>query len=100
MFTKLPLDASDPGWPATVRGHVAQVEASAGPAVAIGLAAPGIARPDGHAVGWMQGRLGELEGLDWTSFLGRRDLVPVLQLTGLAELLYALGMFTGLLVGR
>ncbi len=29
-----------------------------------------------------------------------RDLVPVLQLTGLAELLYALGAFAGLLVAR
>jgi 1,4-dihydroxy-2-naphthoate octaprenyltransferase len=30
---------------------------------------------------------------------GGRDLVPVLQLTGLAELLYGLGLFVGLLVG-
>ncbi|MEP6816345.1 MAG: 1,4-dihydroxy-2-naphthoate polyprenyltransferase [Marmoricola sp.] len=29
-----------------------------------------------------------------------RDLVPVLQLTGIAELLYALGVFAGLLVAR
>jgi hypothetical protein len=29
-----------------------------------------------------------------------RDLIPVLQLTGLGELLYAAGLFAGLLVAR
>jgi hypothetical protein len=29
-----------------------------------------------------------------------RDLIPVLQLTGLGELLYAAGIFAGLLIGR
>ena len=39
---------------------------------------PGIAAPDGRSIWWMQGRLGEVEGLDWTSFLGRRSPSPVL----------------------
>ena len=73
-----PLDAADPHWPQTVREHLAHVEASRGPAAAVGVAAPGIARPDGRAIGWMRGRLAELEGLDWTAFLGRPERVPVL----------------------
>ncbi len=72
------LDASDPDWPRQVRELVARIEQSDGPAAAVGVAAPGIARPDGRAIWWMQGRLAELEELDWTLFLERRKPVAVL----------------------
>ena len=55
----------------------AQTEQAHGPATAVGLGAPGIARPDGRGIWWMQGRLSELDGLDWAGFLGR-ERVPVL----------------------
>jgi len=72
------IDASDPHWPRRVRELVAEIERSAGSAAAVGVAAPGIARPDGRAIWWMQGRLVEVEELDWTAFLGRTEPVPVL----------------------
>jgi glucokinase len=64
--------ADDPGWPARVREHVAALEARRGePAAWLGIAAPGIARPDGRAIWWMQGRLDEVEGLVWAEYLER-----------------------------
>ncbi len=74
----LPIDAADPHWPRRLLALVARIERSAGPAAAVGVAAPGIARPDGRAIWWMQGRLGEVEELDWTAFLARDKPVPVL----------------------
>ncbi|HEX8912742.1 MAG TPA: ROK family protein [Humisphaera sp.] len=74
----VPLDASRPDWPETVRAHLIDLERLHGPATHVGVAAPGIARPDGRGIWWMQGRLQELEGFDWTTFLGRPMPVPVL----------------------
>lgn len=37
----------------------------------MGLAAPGLAAPDGRCITWMPGRMHGLEGLDWTTRLGR-----------------------------
>lgn len=42
----------------------------------LGLAAPGIADPAGRSIWWMQGRLAEVAGLDWSKLFGRP--VPVL----------------------
>nr|HXE54565.1 ROK family protein [Tepidisphaeraceae bacterium] len=49
-----------------------------GPAQAIGLAGPGIAAPDGRSIWWMQGRLDQIQGLNWTEFLSRPIRVSVL----------------------
>ncbi len=46
-----------------------------GPALPVGLAAPGLVSADGRSIAHLPGRLGGLEGLDWTDFLGRP--VPV-----------------------
>ena len=43
-----------------------------------GLAAPGIANPDGRSIWWMQGRRDEIQGLDWSSHLGTASAVRVL----------------------
>src|SRR5262249_34524652 len=48
------------------------------PAARIGVAAPGIAAPDGRAIWWMQGRVAEVQGFDWTAHLRRGAHVPVL----------------------
>ena len=53
------------------------IEAEHGRAVSIGIAAPGLADPGGRSIFWMQGRLDEVQGLEWTSFLGRDRPVPV-----------------------
>jgi glucokinase len=70
-------DASSPDWPAGVKRQVEQIEAAQGRAGAIGMAAPGLADPRGRSIFWMQGRLDEVQGLDWTDFLRRDRPVPV-----------------------
>ena len=45
---------------------------------AFGLAAPGIASPDGRSIWWMQGRRDEIQGLDWSSHLETAGAVRVL----------------------
>ncbi len=51
---------------------IAELEATAGlQGLPVGLAAPGLAAPDGRCITWMPGRMHGLEGLDWTTRLGR-----------------------------
>lgn len=51
---------------------IAELETAAGlEGLPIGLAAPGLAAPDGRCITWMPGRMHGLEGLDWTTRLGR-----------------------------
>jgi glucokinase len=45
---------------------------------AFGLAAPGIAHPDGQSIWWMQGRRDEIQGLNWSRHLGTSHEVRVL----------------------
>ena len=71
--------ASAEDWPNRVRERVAELEAVyKSRAAAIAIAAPGIAAPDERSIWWMQNRLAEVQGLDWTEFLGRSAVVPVL----------------------
>jgi glucokinase len=67
--------SESPDWPARVRAHLAGIEQLRGRAEFVGLAAPGVARSDGVCIRWMQGRLSEVQGLNWSEFLGR--WVPV-----------------------
>lgn len=57
--------------PDDVSREVARIEASMGPASAVGVACPGLVRRGDDAVYWMKGRLAVLEGLHWTTALGR-----------------------------
>ena len=51
---------------------IAELETAAGlQGLPIGLAAPGLAAPNGRCITWMPGRMHGLEGLDWTTRLGR-----------------------------
>lgn len=75
-MTDTGADASD--WPARVKRHILDVEQRHGRAASVGVAAPGIAAPTGERIFWMQGRLDEVQGLNWTEFLGRGEPVPVL----------------------
>ena len=66
-------------WQVMVRQAVPYYEQTQGvPAAAIGVAAPGLVAPDGRSIATMPGRLVGLEGLDWTTFLKRKKMVPVL----------------------
>jgi glucokinase len=51
--------------------------AYSGVAWPLALAAPGLVAPDRRCIAHLPGRLHGLEGLDWTTFLGRTSLVPV-----------------------
>lgn len=60
-------------FPAAIRALATEL----GGDLPLGLAAPGLARADRRAIGWMPGRLRAVENLDWTEFLARPALVPV-----------------------
>jgi glucokinase len=80
VLTRTQIDtvSTSPDWPDRVKALVERLESERGRAKAIGVAAPGIAAPDGRSIWWMQGRLSEVQGLDWTKHLGRQAIVPVL----------------------
>jgi glucokinase len=48
-----------------------------GPALPVGISAPGLASRDRRCISFLPQRLPGLEGLDWTAWLGRERLVPV-----------------------
>ena len=61
-----------PRFARNVADLIAELEAAAGQqGLPVGLAAPGLAAPDGRCITWMPGRMHGLEGLDWTARLGR-----------------------------
>jgi len=70
--------AERPDWPQSVKEYIAGIEVERGKARWLGIAAPGLASPDGSVISWMQGRLGEVQGLNWAEFLGRKRPAPVL----------------------
>jgi glucokinase len=75
----IPTEAENPEWPARIALLLEDVARERGaPPAWVGVAAPGIARPDGRSIAWMQGRLDEVEGLDWTELLRLGCRVPVL----------------------
>lgn len=74
-----PTHSDDANWPARVIDVVKQRRSGAGQGTELlGIAAPGMASPDGTRIAWMQGRLNEVEGLDWTKKLAWPRAVPVL----------------------
>lgn len=66
------LDAR--GWAETVR----TLANDWGADLPLGLSAPGLAAPNRRSIAFLPKRLHGLEGLDWTQFLGRSRLVPVM----------------------
>lgn len=70
--------SDSPQWPDGVKTSLTELENRHGEAARIGIAAPGLAAPDGSCIHWMQGRLAEVQGLHWTTFLNRNHPVPVL----------------------
>ncbi len=72
-------DETGEAWWGYVKEIVEELESGQGAKASwIGVGAPGIARPDGRCIGWMQGRLDVLEGLEWTEVLGRTRQIPVI----------------------
>lgn len=75
---QVPTHADSPDWPKRVAEHVDRLLHRLGRTKLLGIAAPGLAAADGRRISWMQGRLGEVEGLEWISFLSWPGPVPVL----------------------
>ncbi|HTI72655.1 MAG TPA: ROK family protein [Candidatus Limnocylindria bacterium] len=65
-------------WAKAVKELVASLEHDFGRAQAVGLSAPGLANRNERCIAHLPGRLIGLEGLDWTQYLERPLLVPVL----------------------
>lgn len=77
--TQEPSEDNAAAWVERIKTQIARcVEEYGEPAACVGLAAPGLAARDGRSIAWMQGRLGAVQGLDWTEALGAPQTVPVL----------------------
>ena len=50
----------------------------AAPDAQIGIAAPGLAASDSRSIAFQPGKMHGIESFDWTNFLGRQNIVPVL----------------------
>lgn len=65
-------EGAAPRFAATVLEIVEWLEAHSGQErLAVGLAAPGLANPNGRCIDWMPGRMHGLEKFDWQAFLQR-----------------------------
>jgi len=60
-------------WAQTMRSLAAEL----GPALPVGISAPGLASRDRRSIAFLPQRLPGLEGLDWTAWLARDRPVPV-----------------------
>jgi glucokinase len=70
---------TDPPWLEAIRAKVNSLESSWGyKAKAVGLCAPGIADKGSTCITCLPGRLGGIEGLDWTQALARQNKATVL----------------------
>ena len=72
------LDSESAPWANAIREYILRTEAEVGSARWLGIACPGLAARDHRSIAWMQGRMAAVQGLDWAQFLGREQLVPVL----------------------
>lgn len=66
-------------WVAAARAAITEFTREQGSSpTAVGVCAPGLAAADSRSIAHLPGKLNGLAGIDWTSALGRPDLVPVL----------------------
>ena len=74
-----PTYADNTDWAQTIQSLIRKISDEQGRApLCVGLSAPGLAAPDGRSILWMQGRLEQVQGLDWTSYLNFSKTVTVL----------------------
>jgi glucokinase len=71
------LDSPGQDWLSHIRQRLLDIIAAHRPDH-IGLCAPGLASRDARSIAWMRGRLSNIQGLEWTTFLGRAQPIPVL----------------------
>jgi len=75
---RIATSADSPDWPSGIRRLLESIEQERSPAIALGLAAPGLVSADGSRIAWMQGRLDQIQGLNWAQFLSRDVITPIL----------------------
>ena len=74
-----PTDETAFAWAEKIGQQIQRIETQLNaPASCIGIAAPGLAAPDGRSIAWMQGRMAAVQGLDWTTYLDAKQTIPVL----------------------
>lgn len=77
--TQEPTDKTAFAWAERIGQQIRRIEAQQNaPVACIGIAAPGLAAPDGRSIAWMQGRMAAVQGLDWTTYLHSKRIIPVL----------------------
>jgi glucokinase len=70
-------DKPGANWPVHIHEQIARLQKEH-PTDRIGLCAPGLVARDARSIAWMQGRLNQVQGLDWTTFLNSARHIPVL----------------------
>jgi glucokinase len=74
-----PTEETEAAWAERIRRVIGDIEAQQGQSAGyVGLAAPGLAAPNGRSIAWMQGRMESLQNLDWTDYLQSDRVIPVL----------------------
>ena len=74
-----PTDDESVAWGEQIRELIGEISLEQkSEASWVGLAAPGLAAPDGRSIAWMQGRLDAIQGLDWTDYLNASKPIPIL----------------------
>lgn len=69
--SRLETRAGDQDWPENIARMYRELSENAAESVAsVGLSAPGIAGRDNRSIAYMPGRLQQLEGFDWSDYLG------------------------------
>ncbi len=66
------VEQDQPAFLAAILQYLRNSERKFGPAVAVGIAAPGLAARNNRCIDFMPGRLHGLEGLDWSAAAGRQ----------------------------
>ncbi len=72
------FDGDVPKWATTVRAMIRKIEEQCGEIAAVGLCSPGLAAQDNRSIACMPGRLEGIVGFDWTDYLKREAVVPVM----------------------
>jgi glucokinase len=70
-----PFSGGIPSFAETVRRMLDEISAAN---EIVGIAAPGVAAKDGRSISFQPGKMHGIEGFDWTGFLKRKTVVPIL----------------------
>jgi len=78
QWTRETVDRPTGGTPAFAEAVRQMLALAAPPDAPVGIAAPGVAARDGRSIAYQPGKMHGIEGFDWTDFLQRKTVVPVM----------------------